>query len=162
MQDGACHWVFCHSWSGMVLSAAVQADECPSPERHKISTRVPLMRNMINPNPLEFDFELPYPCGGTLVFRLVCVPADGYFDDLNLQLGCDNCGRQTQGYMEAKRTETLGGSFTMKICPSHGRTRCPKWPSRVRYSPRTSTAVPTPPCFILSPNMKSPNSIGMR
>lgn len=94
------------------------AQECPSPERHRISTRVPLMRNMINPNPLDYDFELPTPCGGSLVFRIVCVPSAEYFDDLEFRAGCDNCGRKLEGYMEERRPANIAGSFTRDNLPN--------------------------------------------
>ena len=72
---------------------------------------------MVNPNPLDYDFELPTPCGGKLVFRVVCVPAEEYLDDLELEVGCLNCGRQAEGYMEGKRLERISGPFTLKNLP---------------------------------------------
>ncbi|UCF89877.1 MAG: SUMF1/EgtB/PvdO family nonheme iron enzyme [Desulfobacterales bacterium] len=72
---------------------------------------------MTNPNPDEGDLELPLPCDGKLVLRHVCVPAEGYFGDLPLELGCENCRNPSQSFMEAKRQAFVAGSFTLEDLP---------------------------------------------
>jgi hypothetical protein len=72
---------------------------------------------MVNPNPAEQDFELPMPCGGKLILRHVCIPVKSFLDDFQLNLGCDDCRRQDEGFMEAKRVATLAGAFTREDLP---------------------------------------------
>lgn len=86
-------------------------------QQQRLTPRPPPLEAAINPNPLYDDFELPMPCGGKLILRHVCVPASGYFEDLALEMGCEDCGRQNQGFMEGKRTSTVLGPFTLKDLP---------------------------------------------
>jgi formylglycine-generating enzyme required for sulfatase activity len=72
---------------------------------------------MYNPNPSEGDIELPMPCGVKLVLRHVCIPAEGFFGDLRLDLGCEECGRQGQGFMEGRRKAAVSGPFTLEDLP---------------------------------------------
>jgi formylglycine-generating enzyme required for sulfatase activity len=102
----------------LIASAPAQAQYCPSTERHRLSKRVPLIRNMVDPNPIAGDFELPMPCGGKLLLRLVCVPANGFLDDFRFTVGCTDCGRKTSGFMEARRAVHLAGAFTRDDLPA--------------------------------------------
>jgi len=101
----------------LMAAAPVQAQYCPSAERHRLSNRVPLIRNMVDPNPIAGDFELPMPCGGKLLLRLVCVPSNGFLDDFQFTAGCADCGRKTSGFMEARRPVHLAGAFTRADLP---------------------------------------------
>jgi hypothetical protein len=98
------------------------AQECPSPQTKRLSL-TPIIRDMVNPTPSDNDFELPMPCGGKMVLRHVCVPAKYYLSDKQLNLGCENCGRPDQGFMEAKRIEALAGAFTLADLPQDWRVR---------------------------------------
>jgi formylglycine-generating enzyme required for sulfatase activity len=93
------------------------------PQKQNISPPVPSLKAMINPNPLHGDIELPMPCDGKLILRHVCVPANGYFGDLEIDLGCKDCGRQNQGFMEGKHTGVVSGSLTLEDLPEVWRTR---------------------------------------
>ena len=86
-------------------------------ERHRLSNRVPLIRNMVDPNPIEGDFALPMPCGGRLLLRHVCVPSGGLLDDFRFSVGCTDCGRKTAAFMESKRSAHLAGAFTPDDLP---------------------------------------------
>jgi formylglycine-generating enzyme required for sulfatase activity len=104
---------------GLSLALSVRtasAQECPSLNTKRLS-QTPIVRDMVNPTPFEGDFELPMPCGGKLILRSVCVPARYYLGDQQLQLGCENCGRPDQSFMEGKRITTLAGAFTLKDLP---------------------------------------------
>jgi len=104
---------------GLILALAVGtalAQECPSPNNKRLS-QTPIIRDMVNPTPSEGDFELPMPCGGKLTLRPVCVSAPYYLGDQQLQLGCENCGRPDQSFMEGKRIEALAGAFTREELP---------------------------------------------
>jgi hypothetical protein len=98
------------------------AQERPAQQK-RMSPRPPPLETAINPNPLYDDFELPMPCGGKMILRHVCVPASGYFEDLAVKLGCEDCGRQDQSFMEGKRTSTVLGPFTLKDLPKKWRVR---------------------------------------
>lgn len=78
---------------------------------------------MVNPNPSAGDFELPMPCGGKIVLRHVCIPVRSLLDDVELTLGCDECRRQDEGYMEAERQAHLSGAFTVGDLPETWRNR---------------------------------------
>ena len=66
---------------GMVLIFAggfALAQDCPSQD-YKRSSQTPIVKDMVNPHPDEYDFELPMPCGGKLFLRHVCIPAKSFF-----------------------------------------------------------------------------------
>ena len=104
---------------GLILVMSVRtasAQECPSPNTKRLS-QTPIIRDMVNPTPFEGDFELPMPCGGKLILRPVCVSAQSFLGDQQLQLGCENCGRPDQSFMEGRRIATLAGAFTLEDLP---------------------------------------------
>jgi len=105
----------------LVAGPPAQAQDCPSVERHQLSKRVPLIRNMVDPNPIADDFVLPMPCGGKLLLRLVCVPSTEFLDDVRFTVGCTDCGRETSGFMEARRPAHLAGAFTRADLPADWR-----------------------------------------
>jgi len=101
----------------LALSAwTAPAQECPSLHTRRLS-QTPIIRDMVNPTPLEGDFDLPMPCGGKIILRPVCVSAKYYLADQPLNLGCENCGRPEQGFMEGRRIATLAGAFTLEDLP---------------------------------------------
>jgi hypothetical protein len=107
------------------------AQDCPSPHTKRLS-QTPIIRDMVNPTPIEGDFELPMPCGGKLILRPVCVSAPYYLGDQQLYLGCENCGRPDQGFMEGKRIAALAGAFTIDDLPD-------SWQTKVRDLGRKGT-----------------------
>ena len=107
----------------LILTAkSVSAQDCPS-QKYKRSSQTPIVKDMVNPHPSDQDFELPMPCGGKLFLRAVCTPADYFFEDLELDLGCENCRRQDEGFMESKRRAALAGAFTLADLPESWRAR---------------------------------------
>jgi len=110
---------------GMTLALValpVHPKECPTPKTG-MSRLVPTLQNAINPNPSEADIELPMPCGGKLVLRHICVPAEGFFGDLRLDLGCVDCVRGTRGFMEGRRKAAVSGPFTLQDLPETWRMK---------------------------------------
>jgi hypothetical protein len=91
-------------------SQPLYARDCVS-EQNIITPRMPSLAAAINPHPSEADLELPMPCGGKLVLHHVCVPARGYFGDLRIDLGCQDCGRPNQSFMEGKHGNGISGPF---------------------------------------------------
>ena len=102
----------------LISCLALAPSAWAAPAQDRLFTPVPKLSQMVNPKPLEADLELPMPCGGKLVLRHVCVPADGYFDDLWIDLGCEDCGRKYIGFMEGRRREALSGPFALRDLPT--------------------------------------------
>ena len=107
-----------------VLAAAnsALAQECPPP-RQGLFDQFPSVERSTNPVPGEQDLTLPMPCGGSMVFRAVCVPAEGYLYDFQADLGCDDCERPDMAYMERRRRESVSGPFTLEDLPPEWRTQ---------------------------------------
>jgi formylglycine-generating enzyme required for sulfatase activity len=104
---------------GLVFAFTVQsvaAQDCPS-QKLKRSSQTPIIKDMVNPIPSDSDFELPMPCGGRIVLRHVCIPVKSFLDDFPLKLGCENCRRRDEGYMEARRTAPIAGAFMLGDLP---------------------------------------------
>jgi hypothetical protein len=102
--------------ASVFASLPALAQECPA-KKSGMSRLLPELQDTVNPNPLDGDIELPVPCGGKLVLRHVCVPAEGFFGDLRLDLGCVDCGRGNQGFMEGRRKSAVSGPFTRQDLP---------------------------------------------
>jgi formylglycine-generating enzyme required for sulfatase activity len=98
------------------------ARDCRS-EQNTITPRVPSLAAAINPHPSEADLELPMPCGGKLILNHVCIPARGYFGDLRIDLGCQDCGRPNQSFMEGKYGNGISGPFTLDDIPDSWRLK---------------------------------------
>jgi formylglycine-generating enzyme required for sulfatase activity len=77
----------------------------------------------VNPNPSQTDFALSMPCGGKMIMRHVCVPAGGYFADLPFDMGCKDCGRLKNSFMEGKRWSAVSGPFTLEDLPAAWRVK---------------------------------------
>ena len=105
-----------------LVALPVPAKECPTPQRG-MSRLVPTLQKAINPNTSEADIELPMPCGGKLVLRHVCIPAEGFFGDLRFDLGCVDCGRGRHGFMEGRRKAAVSGPFTLQDLPEAWRIK---------------------------------------
>ena len=116
----------------------VAAEECrPRPQRRMAATAQ--LKDAVNPQPLAGDIELPMPCGGRMVLRAVCVPAAGYLEDTRVELGCQDCGRSDQGYMEGKRNTALSAPFTVRDLPA-------AWRDQISEASRLETGpCPLPP-----------------
>ena len=95
------------SWAG---------DLCPDNKR-RLLTGNPEISDATNPTPDKYDFVLPMPCGGSMAFRQICVPSHGYFDDYEIQLGCNDCGRNQERFMEGRHVEAVSGSFLSDDMP---------------------------------------------
>ena len=110
---------------GMVLTLTggfALAQDCPS-QNYKRSSQTPIVKDMVNPHPSDYDFELPMPCGGKLFLRHVCIPARSFLDDFQFNMGCEECRRQDEGFMEAKRTAAVAGAFTLEELPESWRAK---------------------------------------
>ena len=108
----------------VLIVRPIQAQHCPS-EQGALASPNP-MADAINPNPFEGDFQLPMPCGGKMILRHVCVPAEGYFADLPFDMGCKDCGRLKHSFMEGKRWSSVSGPFMQEDLPSAWRLELKK------------------------------------
>ena len=98
------------------------AQDCPS-QNYKRSSQTPIVKDMVNPHPDEYDFELPMPCGGKMFLRHVCIPARSFLDDFQFNLGCEECRRKDEGFMETKRPAAIAGAFTLEELPESWRAK---------------------------------------
>ena len=101
---------------------AAVAQDCPS-QKYKRSSQTPIVKDMVNPHPSEDDFELPMPCGGKLFLRHVCIPARSFLDDFQFNMGCEECRRKDEGFMEAKHSTAVAGAFTLAELPEAWRAK---------------------------------------
>jgi hypothetical protein len=97
------------------------AQDCPS-KKGVLAAPGPVVA-AVNPNPSQTDFSLPMPCEGEMILRHVCVPAEGYFADLLFDMGCKDCGRLKNSFMEGKRLSAVSGPFTLKDLPAAWRVK---------------------------------------
>ncbi len=97
------------------------AQHCPS-EQRVLALPGPVVA-AVNPNPSQSDFSLPMPCQGEMILRRVCVPAGGYFADLPFDMGCKDCGRFKNSFMEGKRLSAVSGPFTLEDLPAAWRVK---------------------------------------
>ena len=115
-----CHLISVFWPSVLVMLAIhiqpIHAQHCPS-EQGALASPNPVV-DAVNPNPSQADFSLPMPCGGKMILRHVCVPAEGYFTDLPFDMGCKDCGRLKNSFMEGKRWSAVSGPFTLEDLPS--------------------------------------------
>jgi hypothetical protein len=107
----------------LILAAGfAPAQDCPS-QNYKRSSQTPIVKDMVNPHPSEYDFELPMPCGGKLFLRHVCIPARSFLDDFQFNMGCEECRRKDEGFMETKRIAAVAGAFTLEELPESWRAK---------------------------------------
>ncbi len=92
------------AWALAAALAAAGA-ALPAPGQDKPA---PWDAKLYNPVPLPDDVVLPMPCGGSMAFRKVVVPASGALDDYQVTIGAADAAR---GYAEAPRQVQLAGSF---------------------------------------------------
>jgi formylglycine-generating enzyme required for sulfatase activity len=97
------------------------AQDCPS-EQGALASPNPVVV-AVNPNSSQTDFSLSMPCGGEMILRHVCVPARGYFADLPFDMGCKDCGRLKNSFMEGKRWSAVSGPFTLEDLPAAWRVK---------------------------------------
>jgi len=103
-------------------SGVASAQDCPS-QSYKRTSQTPIVKDMVNPHPDEYDFELPMPCGGKMFLRHVCIPARSFLDDFQFNVGCEECRRKDEGFMEAKRSAAIAGAFTLEDLPEAWRAK---------------------------------------
>ncbi|MGD9323843.1 MAG: SUMF1/EgtB/PvdO family nonheme iron enzyme [Desulfobacterales bacterium] len=110
---------------GMVpnfAGGAAVAQDCPS-QKYKRTSQTPIVKDMVNPHPSEDDFELPMPCGGKLFLRHVCIPARSFLDDFQFNMGCEECRRKDEGFMETTHSAAVAGAFTLSELPAAWRAK---------------------------------------
>ena len=108
-----------------LAAGAAVAQNCPS-QKYKRSSQTPIVKDMVNPHPSEDDFELPMPCGGKLFLRHVCIPARSFLDDFQFNMGCEECRRKDEGFMETKQSAAVAGAFTLSELPEAWRAKLMK------------------------------------
>ncbi|OEU65244.1 MAG: hypothetical protein BBJ57_05365 [Desulfobacterales bacterium PC51MH44] len=68
-----------------------------------------------NPKAVKDDIALPMPCGGSMIFRRIEVPVDGWLGDRKIVIGS---GDERFQFKENNRFEYVAGSFTESDNPA--------------------------------------------
>lgn len=76
-----------------------------------------------NPRPAAVDIILPMPCGLSMVFAAVGVPARGFLQDIPLIMGTDGNDRPGMEYYERRFAQGLSGPFRLADLPPAWRDR---------------------------------------
>lgn len=71
----------------------------------------------LNPVPLEGDVVLPMPCGLSMAFRVVAVPAKGFLWDMPARLGRDDTQHQNRAYYDSRFLSALSAPFALEDVP---------------------------------------------
>ena len=79
-----------------------------------------------NPKPSDTDVILPMPCGLSMVFKLVAVPAKGLLWDMPMRPGVDDSAHQERAYYDRRFNTALSGSFTLEDLPAAWRKLAPQ------------------------------------
>ena len=81
----------------------------------------------VNPKPSDTDIILPMPCGLSMVFKLVAVPAKGLLWDMPMRPGVDDSAHQDRAYYDRRFNTALSGTFTLDDLPAAWRKLAPQW-----------------------------------
>ena len=79
-----------------------------------------------NPKPADNDIILPMPCGLSMAFKLVAVPAKGLLWDMPMRPGVDDTAHQDRAYYDRRYNTALSGAFTLEDLPAAWRKQAPQ------------------------------------
>jgi len=79
-----------------------------------------------NPKPADDDIVLPMPCGLSMAFKLVAVPAKGLLWDMPMRPGVDDTAHQDRAYYDRRYNTALSGAFTLEDLPAAWRKQAPQ------------------------------------
>ncbi|MFT3957655.1 MAG: SUMF1/EgtB/PvdO family nonheme iron enzyme [Desulfovibrio sp.] len=79
-----------------------------------------------NPKPADNDIILPMPCGLSMVFKLVAVPAKGLLWDMPMRPGVDDSAHQDRAFYDRRYNTALSGAFTLEDLPAAWRKLAPQ------------------------------------
>lgn len=79
-----------------------------------------------NPKPADNDIILPMPCGLSMVFKLVAVPARGLLWDMPMRPGVDDSAHQDRAFYDRRYNTALSGAFTLEDLPAAWRKLAPQ------------------------------------
>ena len=79
-----------------------------------------------NPKPADNDIILPMPCGLSMIFKLVAVPAKGLLWDMPMRPGVDDSAHQDRAFYDRRYNTALSGAFTLEDLPAAWRKQAPQ------------------------------------
>lgn len=79
-----------------------------------------------NPKPADNDIILPMPCGLSMVFKLVAVPAKGLLWDMPMRPGVDDSAHQDRAFYDRRYNTALSGAFMLEDLPAAWRKQAPQ------------------------------------
>lgn len=106
---------------GIALSALLQP--APAPAAGLQSRNDVRPEQAFNPRPAANDIILPMPCGLSMVFVPVSVPAQGFLRDVPVIMGTDGGDRPGMEYYERRFPQGISGPFRAADLPPAWRER---------------------------------------
>lgn len=79
-----------------------------------------------NPQPADDDIVLPMPCGLSMVFKLVAVPAKGFLWDMPVRPGLDDSANAERAFYDRRYNAALSGPFALEDLPAAWRKSAPQ------------------------------------
>lgn len=79
-----------------------------------------------NPQPADDDITLPMPCGLSMVFKLVAVPAKGFLWDMPVRPGLDDSANAGRAFYDRRYNAALSGPFALDDLPAAWRKAAPQ------------------------------------
>ena len=79
-----------------------------------------------NPQPAGDDIVLPMPCGLSMVFKLVAVPAKGFLWDMPVRPGLDDSANAERAFYDRCYNAALSGPFALEDLPAAWRKPAPQ------------------------------------
>ncbi|MFR8275637.1 MAG: formylglycine-generating enzyme family protein [Desulfovibrio fairfieldensis] len=79
-----------------------------------------------NPQPAGDDIVLPMPCGLSMVFKLVAVPAKGFLWDMPVRPGLDDSANAERAFYDRRYNAALSGPFALEDLPAAWRKPAPQ------------------------------------
>lgn len=117
-----------HGFRGLVLALCCALTLLPcAPALAALTRKADVgTADACNPRPSNSDIVLPMPCGLSMTFKLVAVPAKGLLWDMPMRPGVDDAAHQDRAFYDHRYNTALSGTFTLEDLPAAWRKLAPK------------------------------------